>query len=219
MSGSEQPPTLLDVLGGRRSTIDATVPTAFFVAGLILATRWAPQDRVGIALALGVGSALLVAAWRAIRGHKPRAAILGLIPVIGGAIIAARTGRAEDFFLLRILANAASALAWTAGNWIGRPLLGVVVGNILRQRGAWRRDPDLYRAYARASWWWAASFYLRTAVFLGLWMLSAPVALGITQLLLSWPLISVVLLVSWQTIRRSLPADHPGILHPRPSPQ
>jgi hypothetical protein len=212
----EQPPTLFDVLGGRRSTLDATVPTACFVVALFIADRWDPEDKVPIALAVGIGSAVAVAVWRAVRGHKPKAAVLGLLPVLGGTIIAARTGRAEDFFLLRILANAASALVWTAGNWVGRPLLGVVVGSLLRQRGAWRRDPDLYRAYARASWWWAASFFLRTAVFAALWAVSAPIALGVAQLALSWPLITVVLFASWQTIRRALPPGHPGILHPRP---
>ena len=32
---------------------------------------------------------------------------------------------------------------------------------------------------------------------------------------LGWPMVLLVIAASWWTIRRSLPADHPGIMHPR----
>ena len=208
-------PTLLDVLGGRRSALDASLPTAAFVVALLVARGRAPDDVLPWSLGSGVAAALAVAAWRALRGHKARAAVLGLLPVLGGAIVAARTGRAEDFFAVRILANAVSALAWAGSVWVGRPLLGVVTGTALRQRGAWRADPDLYRGYARASWWWAGSFALRTVVLGALWLASSPVLLGVVQVGLSWPLMTAVLLVSWRVLRRSLPQGHPGILHPQ----
>ncbi len=170
-----------------------------------------------VALAAGVGTAVAVAAWRATRGHQVRAAVLGLLPVLGGAVIAARTGRPEDFFAVRILANAASALAWAGSVWVGRPLLGVVTGSVLRQRGAWRRDPDLYRGYVRASWWWTASFVLRTVLLGALYLASTPVLLGVVQVAMSWPLMTVVLLVSWRVLHAALPPGHPGLLHPRPA--
>ncbi|MBI4940414.1 MAG: DUF3159 domain-containing protein [Actinobacteria bacterium] len=206
--------TLLDVLGGRRSALDATLPSVAFVVALVVTGRAAPDAVLPVSLAAGTLTALAVAGWRAVRGHQVRAAVLGLLPVLGGAVVAARTGRAEDFFAVRILANAASALAWTGSIWVGRPLLGVVTGSALRQRGAWRADPHLYRGYARASWWWAGSFALRTVVLGALYLASTPVLLGVVQVALSWPLMTSVLVVSWRVLRRALPAGHPGLLHP-----
>lgn len=211
-------PTLLELLGGRRSALDATLPTAAFVLTLLAGGGTGSDGALRWALAVGVTTALGVAGLRVLRRQRPRAAVVGLLPVLGGAVIAARTGRAEDFFLLRILANAVSALAWTGSIWIGRPLLGVVTGTVLRQHGAWRADPHLYTGYRRGSWWWAASFWLRTGVFAGLWLAALPIVLGIAQLALSWPLMTLVLLLSWRELRRALPPDHPGLLHPRTSP-
>lgn len=209
-------PTLFDVLGGRREALDATLPTVAFVVALLAAGRYDPEDRLWWSLGSGVAVALAVAAWRAGRGHQVRAAVLGLLPVLGGAIIAARTGRAEDFFAVRILSNAVSALIWAGSIWVGRPLLGVITGSVLRQKGAWRRDPDLYRGYTRASWWWTASFVLRTVVLGGLYFASAPVLLGIVQIALSWPLFTLLIVVCWRVLKGALPPGHPGLLHPQP---
>jgi hypothetical protein len=207
----------MEILGGRRSAFDAAFPTAVFVACLLVLDRVAPSARVSGAVAGGVLAGVAVAGWRWARERRPRAAVLGLVPVLAGAALVARTGRAEDFFLVRIAANALSAIAWAASVWIGRPLLGVVVGVVLRQRGAWRRDPDLLAGYSRASWWWAGSFALRTVVFTGFWAAGHAVVLGVAQVALSWPLTTAVLLLSWRTLRGSLPAGHPGLRHPRPT--
>jgi hypothetical protein len=208
-------PTLLDLLGGRRSALDATAPTAVFV--VVLITTGGTRSDAGLrwSLIAGVLTALAVGIVRLWRGQQPRAAIVGLLPVIGGAAIAAWTGRAEDFFLLRVLANAGSALAWTVSIWIRWPLLGVVTGTLLRQGGRWRADPDLFTGYRRGSWWWAVSFWFRAAVFAGLWLAEQPILLGVAQVILSWPLMTLVLLVSWRELRHALPPGHPGLVHPR----
>jgi hypothetical protein len=90
-----------------------------------------------------------------------------------------------------------------------------VVGAVLGQRTRWRRDPDLLRAYARGSWVWVAQYALRVAVFLPLYAAGQVVALGAARVALTWPLVAACLAVSWWVIRRSLPAGHPGLRHPR----
>src|SRR5688572_32459695 len=99
-------------------------------------------------------AALAVGGWRLRQGDRPRAVLLGLLGVCVAALIALRTGRAEDFFLLQLLSNAASALAWIISIVIRWPLLGLVVGGVLGQRTRWRRDAALLRAYSRGSWVW-----------------------------------------------------------------
>ncbi|HSI94263.1 MAG TPA: DUF3159 domain-containing protein [Jiangellaceae bacterium] len=128
-------------------------------------------------------------------------------------------GTAAGFVLLQLLANGASALAWAVSIVIRWPLLGVVVGLILGQRGTWRRDPALLRAYGRASWVWTATFVLRLLAFFPLWLGGQVVALGAARVALSWPHVAacIRIAVSWVVIQRSLPPDHPGLRTPVPA--
>ncbi|MEH1014678.1 DUF3159 domain-containing protein [Micromonospora sp. CPCC 206060] len=198
-----------DLLGGRRGAVDATLPPVAFTAGWLLGGHsiWA-----GVIASVVAGTAL--AGWRLRRGDRPRSVLIGLLAVCVAALIALRTGRAVDFFLIQVVSNAASALAWMASIVIRWPLLGVVAGIALRQGARWRRDPALLRAYSRGSWFWAATYALRVAVFVPLYYGGQVVALTAARLALTWPLVATALAVSWWIIRRSLPAGHPGLRHP-----
>lgn len=199
--------SLADLLGGRRGTVDATLPPVAFAVGWLLAGLWG-----GVVAAVLAAAAL--AGWRLRRGDRPRAVLIGLLAVCVAALIALRTGRAADFFLVQLVSNAASALAWAVSIVVRWPLLGVVVGAALGQRTRWRRDPALLRAYARGSWVWAATYLLRVAVFVPLWLGGQVLALVVARVALTWPLVAAALAVSWVVIRRALPAGHPGLRHP-----
>ncbi|WP_250005704.1 DUF3159 domain-containing protein [Actinoplanes sp. M2I2] len=204
-----QPESLSQLLNGRRAAIDATLPAAGFVVGWLAAGQsiWAGA---GVAVVAAIG----VSIWRLRRREKPRAVLIGLLGVCVAALIALRTGRAEDFFLLQLLSNAASALAWAVSIVIRWPLLGLVVGGVLGQRTRWRRDPALLRSYGRASWVWVLQYVVRLAVFLPLYAAGQVVALGVARVALTWPLVAACLAVSWWVIRRTLPPGHPGLRHP-----
>jgi hypothetical protein len=205
--------TLATLLGGRRGAADATLPSLAFVAGWLLvghSVAW------GAAGALGTGA--LLGGWRLRQGARPHAVLVGMLGVGVAALIALYTGRAADFFLLQIATNVTSGLAWAVSIVLRWPLLGVVVGAVLGQRTAWRRDPDLLRAYSRASWVWVGQYAVRVAVLTPLWYADQPVALAVARAALTWPLVVACLGVSWWVLRRCLPADHPGPRHPRPVP-
>jgi len=208
-----EPESLADLLGGRRAAMDATVPPLAFVVGWLAGGR-----SIGWGALAAVVAALAVSAWRLRRGDKPRAVLIGLLGVTVAALIALRTGKAEDFFLLQIVSNAASALAWAVSIVVRWPLLGLVVGAVLGQKTRWRRDPALLRAYARGSWIWVLQYVVRLVVFVPLYLAGQVVALGVARVVLTWPLVAACLAVSWWVIRRSLPAGHPGLRHPRPEP-
>jgi hypothetical protein len=207
-----EPESLADLLGGRRAALDATAPPLAFVVGWLAGGR-----SIGIGAIAAVVAALAVSAWRLRRGDKPRAVLLGLLGVTVAALIALRTGRAEDFFLLQIVSNAASALAWAVSIVLRWPLLGLVVGAVLGQKTRWRRDPALLRAYGKGSWIWVLQYLVRLAVFVPLYLGGQVVALGVARVALTWPLVAACLAGSWWVIRRSLPPEHPGLRHPQPA--
>jgi Protein of unknown function (DUF3159) len=209
-ANAAESPTLADLLGGARGALDASLPVAAYVVGWLASDRSIP---VGATCALG--TAALVAGWRLSHGVRPRAVLIGGLAVCLSALVALYTGRAQDFFLVQIFSNAASAIVWALSIVLRWPLLGVVVGTVLGQRARWRRDPDLLRAYGRASWVWVGQYLIRLAVFLPMWLAGWVAALGAARIALTYPLIAACLAVSWWVLRRTLPPDHPGLRHPR----
>ncbi|MCO8270480.1 DUF3159 domain-containing protein [Actinoplanes sp. TRM 88003] len=205
-----QPESLSQLLNGRRAAVDATVPAVGFVVGWL-----ATGQSIWAGAAVAVVCAIAISIWRLRRGEKPRAVLIGLLAVCVAALIALRTGRAEDFFLIQLLSNAASALAWAVSIVIRWPLLGLIVGAVLGQKTRWRRDPALLRSYSLASWFWVLQYLIRLAVFLPLYAAGQVVALGVARIALTWPLVAACLAVSWWVIRRTLPAGHPGLRHPQ----
>src|SRR4051812_2833262 len=93
--------SLTELLGGRTGVLDAAGPAIAFVAGWALAGH----DSSTAAIWWGAGAALvagvLLGAYRWVGGKRPSAVVLGLLGVVVAAMIALRTGRAADFFLLQ----------------------------------------------------------------------------------------------------------------------
>lgn len=205
---------LRELLGGRRGAVDASVPPAVFVVAWLVSGR-----SIGWAAAAAIAVGVAVGGWRLARGGRVTASVASVAGVTLGAYVALRTGRAEDFFLVQMLSNVGSALAWAVSILVRWPLLGVVVGLLLGQKTRWRRDPELRRGYGLASWVWVLGQYtLRVLVFGALWWSGWVVALGVARVALSWPLVAATVAVSAVVLRRALPADHPGLRHPRTEP-
>jgi hypothetical protein len=207
-------PGLAEVLGGRGGAVDATVPVIAFVVAFTVADAAGRASPVAWAGGAAVLVGVAVAVVRLVRGGRPRAVLLGLLGVAVAAAVALYTGRAVDFFLVQIVSNAASALAWAVSIVVRWPLLGIVVGAVLGQRTAWRRDPDLLRGYQRASWVWVGQYLVRLAVFVPLYAAEAVVALGIARTVLTWPLVALCVALSWPLLRSALPPGHGGLRHP-----
>jgi hypothetical protein len=193
---------------------DAVLPTAAFVVVWLVArvASWPEPILLGGLASVLVAGVVAIVRWRA--GERPGAAAVGLLIAVAATLLALYTGRAEDFFLPRIVANAGSLAAWLVSIAVRWPLLGLVVSAALGRPRAWRNDPDLVRGYARASWLWAAQYLVRLVVLLPLWFADQVVALGVAQVVLTWPLVLVCALGSWPLVRSALPPGHPGPRHP-----
>jgi hypothetical protein len=203
--------SLARVLGGGRAAIEGSVPPVAFLLAWLASGG---ELLTAVIWSLVASAATLIPAL--VQRRQPRAVVIGMLMTVLAAMIADATGEARDFFLVQLLSNAASALAWTVSIVIGWPLLGVIVGALIGTRARWRHDPVLLRAYRRASWIWVLQYVVRVVVFSVLWWLDEPTWLAIMRAALTYPLIIACIAVSGWVLLASIPKSHPGIRKPRP---
>lgn len=175
---------LLDrAIGGWRGVIDTGLPTLVFVVGYVLTA-----SNLVIAVALAIGAAAVIAVWRLIRRESLQQVLAGFLGVVVSAAFTRWTGRAENFFALGLLTNVAYGSAFLLSVLVRWPLLGLVIGFLLGEGTAWRRDRELRRRYALASWLWVGLFFGRLAVQVPMYAAGAVELLGITKIVMGWPL-------------------------------
>lgn len=206
---AKQAHPLAALIGGPRGALESMLPPVIFVV-VYLSTD--SNLTAAVISALGIG--LVLAGLRLYRGEKPIRVTGALLVVVFAAALAFYTGSAVAYFWPLVLANIASALAFAFSIFIKWPLLGVIVGPITGTGMRWRKDPDLLRAYSRASWLWVLLNIVRAIIQIpliqgeDLWALAAvrPVFYLMVIGIVFW---------SWAVIKKALPADHPGIRSPR----
>lgn len=160
-------------------------------------------NRISLAGICAVGAGLAIAGLRLARGQSLRFALAGFAGVAVAAFIASRTGRAEDFFLPGLLLNLAYASAYLVSIMVRWPLLGVLLGPMLGDGMAWRRDPVKARAYSRASWVWVGLFTTRLAVQLPFYLTGSLLALGVARTAMGLPAFALTIWLSYLILRRA----------------
>ncbi|MCU0258810.1 MAG: DUF3159 domain-containing protein [Solirubrobacteraceae bacterium] len=193
----ERPPTLLEAAGGPVGIVESSLPALVFV----IAYTASGQD-VNVSAAIAVGLTVVLALVRLIRREPARHALSGLIGVAFAAFIATRSGKAENFFLPGLLANAAYATAFAVSIVVKWPLVGVIVGQLDGEGTAWRAHPERVTAFTRASWLWTALFSVRLLVQLPLYLAGAVVALGVARTAMGLPLFALGLFLTWKLVHR-----------------
>jgi hypothetical protein len=196
-AGRAEPPSLAEAVGGPLGLLETSVPAVAFVVAYV-----ASGSDTNTAAGVAVGLALVLSIARLVRRESPRHALSGLVGVAFAAFIATRSGKAEDFFLPGLLANAAYASAFVISIAVRRPLVGLIVSQLDAAGPGWREDPERMRAFTRASWLWAGMFVLRLIVQLPLYLAGAVVALGIARTAMGLPLFALALWLTWRLVRR-----------------
>lgn len=198
-------------IGGWRGLIDSGLPTLVFVFAYIL---W-PEDLVRAALAsLAAGVVVLVI--RLIRRDSTTQILAGFLGLGIAVAFTAWTGRAENFFLPGLLTNAAYGSALLFSILIRWPLLGIGLGYLTGTGSAWRKETLMRRTAAAATWIWVALFFGRLIVQLPLFLAEAIGPLGITKIVMGWPLFLAASYFTYRVLhpafvelnaRKSNPAD------------
>jgi hypothetical protein len=192
------PPTSLrEAVGGPLGMAETSLPAVAFVVAYT-----ASGSDTNTAAMVAVGLALVLSVARIAKRESPMYALSGLIGVGFAAFVATRSGRAENFFLPGLFANAAYASAFLISLAVRRPLVGIIVTKLDGEDDAWRRDPLRVRAFVRATWLWAGLFLLRLLVQLPLYLAGAVVALGVAKTAMGLPLFGLGMWLTWLLVRR-----------------
>ena len=115
------PPPLAEALGGALGIAESVLPAAAFIATY---TATGQETQPALIAAVTLGAVFGIA--RVVRKQTPQFALAGLGGIAISAYVVSRTGRAEDFFLPGLVANAGYALAYAISIAVRWPLLGVV---------------------------------------------------------------------------------------------
>jgi hypothetical protein len=132
-------------------------------------------------------------------------ALSGFIGTLISAWFANRTGNPSDVFVPKMLTNLGYGCVYLIANLAGWPILGVMLGPILGENFAWRKDPARKAAYIRASWIWVALFFGRLIVQFPIYLSDNLNLLGAVNLAMGMPLFFATVYGSW-VILKSVPA-------------
>ncbi len=194
---------LVELMGGTRGMVEATIPgVVFAVAYPVSGARLGPSLWIALLSALALG---VLALWHRRPVGQVVASLVGVGIMAGWA---AWRGQPQDFFFPSIVKNGVYASVYAISCLVRWPLLGVILGPILGEGFAWRRDPTRYRAYLLASWLWAGVFIIRLLVQVPLYLAERTTVLGFANIPLGLPLFLLACGGTWLILRSSHPI-HP----------
>src|SRR3954471_9700589 len=112
-------PGIAETLGGPLGVAESALPAvAFVVAYTVSGSDTTLSAGVAVAVGLGFGVA------RLIRRGALLNVVSGMFGVLFAAFVAAKSGKAENFFLPGLLLNAGYASAFFISIFVGWPLVG-----------------------------------------------------------------------------------------------
>ena len=173
---------LAEGVGGLRGSAEAAVPTVAFVLA------WALTHDIATSLIAAGVPVVLALVLRLAQRQTPRYALSSLVGLVVAAFLALRTGRAQDVFLPGILYSCtltALTLVSVLTRW---PLVGFVVGATSKDPLAWRSHAGVVRLCQRLTLVLAGMYAVRAVVMLPLYLAGQVGWLGVTKVVLGWPL-------------------------------
>jgi hypothetical protein len=182
-------------------TVDALLDSG--LPSLVFISIYAVSGELTGAVVAAVAVGLVLAGYRMLRRAPVRNVAAGFVGLVVCAVVAQRTGRAENFFLPGLITNVAYLVGYLVSILVRWPLIGLIVGFAAGEGTAWRQRPELVRAYSLASWLWVGMFGLRLAVQVPLYLAGETVALGAARVGMGWPLFLLTAWLTWLIVRNA----------------
>jgi hypothetical protein len=196
--------SVAEATGGVRGVVESVAPGLVFVVVYLLTSALTP------ALVAASAVTLLAVVVRLVQRTPVTQALAGVVGVGVGVFWAARSGQAQDYFVVGLWTNAAYLVACLVSVLVGWPVVGVVVGLLRGEGTSWRTDRRLRRAYTWATWLWVGMFALRLAVQVPLYLGAEVGWLGTTRLAMGVPLWALTLWLTWLLVRSPAGARAPA---------
>ncbi|WP_245958654.1 DUF3159 domain-containing protein [Microbacterium bovistercoris] len=189
-------------MGGWRGVVESVLPGLVFVVVYTLR-----PEPLWISLVSSVGLAAVFTAIRLIQRSPSSAAFGGLIAAGVAAALALWTGRGEDNFVPGFITNTLYGSAYLISALIGWSLIGLIVGYLMGDGIAWRKDKRKRRTFFWLGIAWAGVFFARLAVQLPLYFAGDVALLGTLKIVMGLPLFAPLVAVTWLVARALYPKD------------
>jgi hypothetical protein len=187
---------VIGAFGGKKGLIDSGVPSVIFLITFNIQKDL--QEALFAAIAVSAVLTIIRLAMRDTIQH----AISGFIGILICAWFANRTGNPSDLYIPKLLTNLGYGTLYLLTNLAGWPILGLMLGPILGENLAWRKNPARKRAYIQAGWLWVAMFFIRIAVQYPIYKSGNLNLLGTVNLAMGYPLFIATAYGSWMILRR-----------------
>ena len=177
---------LATALGGWRGSVESALPVVAFVV------LWTARHDLRLAVLASVAVVAALAVVRLVQRQSLRFIGSAALATAIAAFFALRSGRAEDAFLPGILVSCGYGVAALLSVLLRWPLVGFVVAagdpGLADDPLRWRRDPAMVRVCSRLTWVLVATYAVRVAVMLPLYLAHEVTLLGVAKVALGWPL-------------------------------
>lgn len=182
---------LSKTLGGIRGMLEGALP---FIAFTI---TWVASRQLTWALGAAFGIAAVLAVIRLVQKQSLKFVAQAVLPTAIAAIVALRTGNAQDVFLPGILYNGGLALVSILTIVARKPLIGFIIGAAMGDPTGWLGDKGLVKMTAKLTAVLAVPYVARFVIQLPLFLAGPDmiVWLGVSKVVLGWPLLLLALLV------------------------
>jgi hypothetical protein len=211
---------LSKTLGGPRGMLESALPFVAFTICWVLTRNGTGLAISPLYLSLGaaLAAAVVLGLIRLIQRQSVRYVLQAVFPTAIAAIIAARTGRAEDIFLPGILYNGLLALISAFTIAIRKPLVGFVIGAAIGDPTGWMSDRGLVTMTSKLTAVLAIPYFARFVIQLPLFLTGHIVLLGVAKVVLGWPLLLAALFVIGLMLSKGRTPMEGSSLTRRPEP-
>jgi hypothetical protein len=191
---------LLEAFGGVWGMIDTTVP------GLVFVLIYTINRDIHIAAIAALGLSLVLALARLVRKQTLKHAFSGVFGVAFGAVFALMSGDAKNFYLPGMLYTLGLAVAYVISALAGFPLIGLLLGPILKENLSWRtRNPGRLVAYTKATWAWGIILLAKSAILFPLYFWGNATQLGWVKVALGIPPFLLCVYLTWIFLAKAPP--------------